>query len=191
MYYAIYKGIRNSAWQCLIDFGIDRFPVDILKIARTAGVKIVKNSLVDDLDPSEYGKSYYDGTKWIIIYDDTNDIVTSRFTIAHELGHIFLGHAMTHAKYCNIREFGKKPRSEQQADMFAIRLLCPACVLKDMNISSAKDLASICRIPLPWAEIRYSRLKELNKRNKYFTDPLEIEVYNKFTGILSQKSTQN
>ena len=185
MYYAIYKGIRDSAWQCLIDFEINSLPVDVLKICRAIGVKVIKNSIVDDLEPNEYGKSYYDGKKWIIIYNDTNDVVTCRFTVAHELGHIFLGHALTYTKYCDISEFGKKPKSEAQADMFALRLLCPACVLKDMNVTSAEELAHICRIPLPQAESRYQRLKEIEKRNKYFTAPIEREVYKNFESYLT------
>lgn len=184
MFYAIYKGIRDGAWLCLLDHNIDRLPVDVLKIARASNVRVVKNSVVNDLLPDEEAKTYYDGNKFIIIYNDLNDTVVSRFAIAHELGHIFLGHITTHTKFENVREFGKKPKAEQQADMFALRLLCPACVLMQMGISSADDISSYCRIPHSCAEQRSKRMNELNKRNKFYQSELEKQVYTNFSGYI-------
>ena len=163
---------------------IDRLPVDVLKIARASDVKVIKNSDVNDLLPDEEAKTYYDGKKFIIIYNDLNDTVISRFAIAHELGHIFLGHTTTHTKYANVREFGKKPKAEQQADMFALRLLCPACVLMQMGIRSAEDISLSCRVPLSCAEIRSERMKELYKRNRFLTSDLEKQVFNNFKTFL-------
>lgn len=177
MYYAVYKGVRDCAWQCFLDFKIYTLPVDVLKIARAANIKVVENSIVGELDPTEKGKTYFDGVNWVIIYDDRQDVMSSRFTVAHELGHIFLGHALTHTKYENVREFGKKPRTEQQADMFAIRLLCPACVLHKIKVGSAEELSEICRIPLRYAETRYDRLVELNKRNRFLESEIEKKVF--------------
>lgn len=185
MYYGLYSNIRDSAWQCLIDFQIKSLPVNVLSIAESAGIHVIKDSDAKHLKPDEYAKSYSDGKRWIIIYNDQNDIVVSRFYIAHELGHFFLGHDKKCVQYAHIPNKQKKPKAEQQADMFALRLLCPACVLKDLNISSPEDLANICRIPLSQAEIRYQRLKELKKRNKYFTSPIELEVYKNFENYLT------
>ena len=187
MYYAIYKGIRDGAWLCLLSNGIDRLPVNVLKIARAANIKVVRNSDVDDLLPDEEAKTYYDGKKFIIIYNDLNDTVVSRFAIAHELGHIFLGHITTHTKFANVREFGSRPKAEQQADMFALRLLCPACVLIKLEMRSADDISLICRIPLEYAKMRSDRIKELYKRNKFFASDLEKQVYNNFTNYVVEK----
>lgn len=180
MYYKIYTDVRDGAWQCLLDHYIDRLPVDVLKIAKLNGIDVKKNSLINDLLPEEHAKSYFNGKKWIIIYNDLNDTATCRYAIAHELGHIFLGHATTHTKYQNIRAIGKKPRSEQHADMFAQRLLCPACVLQHLNIVSAEDIASSCRVPLSCAKLRSTRMKKLSTRNKFLTSELEVSVFNNF-----------
>ncbi len=190
MNYGIYRRLRNSTWKCLLDFEIDKLPVDIMKIAKAAGVRIVENSTVNELNEGEYGRSYYDGQTWVIIFDDSQDIVISRFTIAHELGHFFLGHALTHAKYADVQQVSRKPRAEQQADMFALRLLCPACIIKDLDVSSADDIAELCRIPKSWAKVRYDRMKELEGRNKFFTDPLEEKVYNNFSEYLASHSSK-
>ena len=132
--YGIYQNIRDSAWKCLIDNRIDSLPVNILQIAQAANVHVIKNSVVDILFPGENGRSYYDGNYWYIIYDDRNPLELSRFTIAHELGHYFLGHELKYVQFAHTQEVAQKPISEEQADRFAIRLLCPACVLWGLDL---------------------------------------------------------
>ena len=180
MYYAIYKNIRNSAWQCLLDFKIDKLPVDVLKIATAADIHVIKNSIIQDLLPGEYGKAYFNGWKWIVIYDDLQPTVVSRFTLAHELGHIFLGHNLAYIKYREIKEFQNTGKPEKQADAFAIRLLCPACVLWGLNLHTAEEIAQYCRVPLDIAAQRAKRMETLYQREKFLTDPLEKQVYNSF-----------
>ena len=180
MYYSIYKNLRNDSWQCLLDANITSLPVDVLAIARFAKVRVLKNSPLNELSPGEAAKTYTRGTDWFIIYDDLRPAEESRFAIAHELGHIFLGHAMTFAKYSNVSEFGKKPKTEQQADMFALRLLSPACVLKGLELHSAQEIAEHCKIPLEKAELRSKRIKTLYSKNMFFTDPIELELFNRF-----------
>ena len=186
MYYKIYTDIRDSAWQCLIDNGIDRLPVDVLKIARQSNIDVKKNSNIQILLPDEYAKSFYNGDKWVIVYNDLNDTVISRFAIAHELGHIFLNHVKTYSRYATIEEIGHKPKSENQADTFALRLLCPACVLMEMNLSSAEDIAKYCRVPLEHAQARSKRLKNLKIKNRYFTSELERLVAQNFDAYVSE-----
>ena len=71
MYYSFYKNVRNSAWQCLLDFGIDRLPVDLVKITRGAGIRLIRNSHVDMLQVGERARSYSDGSTWVFVYDDS------------------------------------------------------------------------------------------------------------------------
>ena len=188
MYYKIYSNIRDSAWRCLIDNHIDSLPVDIVKIADRCNIHIKKNSLINELSPDEDAKSFYNGHNWIIIYNDLIDIYAARFAIAHELGHIFLGHEKTIAKYSNVEEFGKKPKAEQQADLFAIRLLCPSCVLMRLNLSSPQEICDACHVPLSWAKKRSERMNKLNKANKFFTNELEIKVNENFKPFFEQNN---
>ena len=92
MYYSFYKNVRNSAWQCLLDFGIDRLPVDLVKITRGAGIRLIRNSRVDMLQVGERARSYSDGSTWVFVYDDSLPVEEARFAVAHELGHFLLGH---------------------------------------------------------------------------------------------------
>ena len=185
MYYGIYKNIRNNAWLCLIDHKIDSLPVDILKIARASNVRVIKNSTVEILLAHEDARSFSDGSEWIVVYNDRNSTEISRLAIAHELGHLFLAHSTTHGKYANVREFSKKPKAEEQADRFALRLLCPACILMQMNVYAAEDIAKACRIPLEAAKIRSERMKVLKKRDKFFSDELEKQVFDNFKPYIS------
>lgn len=195
MYYAIYKNVRDSAWQCLIDYKIDKLPVDVLKIAELCNVHVIRDSQVHELKPGEDARTYCNGKKWIIIFNDKNNSYTSRFAIAHELGHILLGHEKAYVKYSGMEQFNKKPKSEQQADMFALRLLCPACILAQMRLISAEDISIYCGVPLSRAEQRSERMKELYIRNKFFTSNLEMQVHNNFQEYLlitnTKKGTNN
>ena len=164
----------------MIDHKISSLPVDVLKIARNSDVRVIKNSIVNVLLQNENGRSYYDGTYWYIIYNDLNPVEISRFTVAHELGHYFLGHELKYVKYAHTREVDPKPKSEIQADRFAIRLLCPACVLWGLDLHSPDDIARYCKVDSTVATQRAERMNFLYDRDKFLTNPLEQEVYDNF-----------
>ena len=186
MYYGIYKEIRDSAWKCLLDFQIDSLPVDILKIARAADIRVIRDSIVNDLSPTENGKSYFDGQNWTIIYNDLNSIEISRYTIAHELGHIFLGHELKYAKYIGTAEIKSKPKSEQQADLFATRVLCPACILWRLNLHTPEEITRYCKVEYDIAVKRAKRMEALYRRNKFLTNSLENDIYDRFQPYLQK-----
>lgn len=185
--YGIYKNVRDASWQCLIDYLISALPVDVLKIANAAGITVRKNSDVGMLAGGESGKSVFDTERdeWYIIYDDETSKARRRLIIAHELGHIFLGHELLGDS--PRRTFEKSPDFESQADAFAIRLLAPACVLKELDKHTPEEIAALCGIPGPEAEKRAERMKELYKRNRFYTDKgnLEKKVYSQFEGYIN------
>lgn len=183
--YGRYKTVRNGTWQVLIDFNITSLPISVVAIANTAGIKILKNSVVNELKPGEVGASVLDGDMWYIIYDDTVSKGRIRFTIAHELGHIFLGHPLKigyHARTIDVR----KPEVETDADMFASRLLCPACVLWGLNLHTPEEIKEVCNVSYAAAKIRSERMKILYERNKFLTSSLERQVYNNFIDYINK-----
>ncbi|MCH5212235.1 MAG: ImmA/IrrE family metallo-endopeptidase [Oscillospiraceae bacterium] len=183
--YGRYKYARDSAWQVLIDYNINSLPINVISIATGAGIKILKNSIVQKLTNGEIGTSVLRGDKWYIIYDDTMSKERARFTIAHELGHIFLGHPLKgghHARTINT----DKPQIETEADIFASRLLAPACVLLGLDLHTPEEIKEACEISYQAAELRANRMRELYKRNKFLTSPLERRVYNNFTDYIKQ-----
>ncbi|MCM1165639.1 MAG: ImmA/IrrE family metallo-endopeptidase [Ruminococcus sp.] len=146
---------------------------------------LLKNSQANELRSGEAGISVFDGTQWYIVYDDLLPLGRKRFTVAHELGHIFLGHPLVagfHARTTG----GKLPQTENEANVFASRFLAPACVLWGLNVHTAADIAQFCQISAEAAEIRASRMAELYKRNMFLTSPLEKRVYNQFNKFIEQ-----
>lgn len=126
--------IQVAVNRCMRELDIDPYCVDVIKIAKAEGIKVIKNSDIDDLTGSEKGKIYSDGKQWWIIYDDTQTVADARFIVAHELGHYFLGHrercyklTALHNTYNNAftahlrRHFGEL--GEQEASYFAECLL--------------------------------------------------------------------
>ncbi len=190
MIYGKYTNARNAAWQCLIEYDVSSLPVSVKLIAKDAGIKLIKESDVSCLSPNEIGISIISGNQWYIVYNDSCSRQRCRFTIAHELGHIFLGHSLEN-KGQFTQTFNKTESfAEQEANIFASRLLSPACVLWGLNLHTAEQIASVCNISLTAAKFRAERMKTLYKRNRFLTAPLEREVYNNFR-VFIQKHKKN
>lgn len=188
MNYGKYKNVRNSSWQCLIDYNISMLPIKVTDIAKQAGIIILKYSEVDKsrLFDGESGATFFENNAIYIVYRDTESKERCRFTIAHELGHIFLGHLLIGDKLS--RKFDlTKPEAEQEADIFASRLLAPACVLWGLNLHTAEEIAAVCNISISAARARAERMEVLYKRNKFLTSSLERQVYKQFEDYIKSK----
>lgn len=186
--YGKYKNSRNAAWQTLIDFQIKELPLKLTDIAKKANITIKKNSEINILKPQTLAISFLLNNKWVIVYDDSFDnIAMIRFSIAHEMGHIFLGHELKggyHQRTFNV----DKPQVETEADIFASRLLAPACVLWGLNLHTPEEIMKACDISTSAAKIRAERMEVLYKRNKFLISPLEQKVYNNFKDFIDSKN---
>lgn len=181
--YRKYTRVRDAAWQALIDCKISEMPVSLSKICGDSGIKLLKNSITHKLVEGEYGVSIKQNNVWYIVFDDYDTIQRIRFTVAHEIGHIFLGHEMRYGYYTR-RDNIVKPAAEKEADMFAARLLAPACVLWGINALTAQQIADVCNISLSAASYRAERIDLLRERGKFLTSPLEQIVYKQFENYI-------
>lgn len=183
--YGIYKKARNASWQALIDNKIDSLPVDVVKVVNSNGIRLLKDSQAHELRSGEAGISVFDGAQWFIVYDDLLPLGRKRFTVAHELGHIFLGHPLVAGFHARTTD-RNIPQTENEANIFASRFLAPACVLWGLNVRTAADIAQICEISAEAAGIRAKRMTELYKRNMFLTSPLERQVYGQFEDFIER-----
>ena len=175
MNYKNYIISRNLAWEIILRENITELPIKVSALCRQMGI-ILKYYEPND---GNSGKAeMINGTP--TIYINKNDTAErQRFTVAHELGHILLGH-VGKFKLVNREPSADDNPIEQAANVFAVRLLAPACVLHELNVQSADDIAQICGISMTAARYRFQRLQILNKRNKFYISPLERQVKNQF-----------
>lgn len=106
---------------------------------------------------------------YMILINSREPPKRQRFTCAHELGHILLGH---------VDELGKAYRDphkednphETDANIFASRLLAPSIVLRDIGAFTANDISRICDISIEAARFRAKRLELLMKREEKYLE---------------------
>lgn len=182
MNYGQYKNARNASWQCLIDYKISSLPVKVSRIAKQANIVLLKNSAVNLLDENESGTTLMQNDKLYIIYADKQSPQRCRFTIAHELGHIFLGHLFNK----NGKGFLTTDDTESSANTFARDLLAPACVLHELQVLTAPEILQLCNISLEAATYRAERMKELERRNAFYKHQLERQVKKQFSNFINE-----
>lgn len=191
MNYLNYCKSRDAAWNILIDLNIHTLPIKIVQVCKALGIKVKMYKSTDGNDG--YCKMY--PNEPIIFVNSLCSIPRQRFTVAHELGHIILRHI---GKYDLIN---REPSShdnpiETEANIFASRLLAPACVLHELGVKSPSDISKICEISLQSAEFRYKRLLQLEERNQqfiqkygrgcFYLSPLERQVCSQFETFIKE-----
>ena len=97
----------------------------------------------------------------------------------HELGHILLGHVGQYPLVNREPQTTDNP-IEQAANVFAARLLAPACVLWGCRVQSAADIERLCHVSRQAAEYRMERMRLRYARDRFLTSPLEGAVYRQF-----------
>ena len=179
MNYKDYQGARDASWRMLLDCKIDRLPVKISTVCAQLGVDVRMYTPEDGND----GMSAIVRGRPIIFVSTKTIPARQRFTCAHELGHISLGHVGRYDLVCRDPEPTDSP-IEQAANVFASRLLAPACGLWGCNVQSAGEIATLCDISHAAAEFRWMRMQDLYRRQRFLTSPLEQAVYEQFATFI-------
>lgn len=101
MNYNDYQKARNAAWQTLRTFGISELPVRVSDICRKnkmilydyerGGELAVRLGVASQMKKAD-GFTYLLNGQYYIFYRPKMSVGRTRFTVAHELGHIVLGH---------------------------------------------------------------------------------------------------
>jgi Zn-dependent peptidase ImmA (M78 family) len=140
--------------------GIEPAPplADLLTtVERTAGVPVMVRPMPDDVA----GAYWHDGDRRLIHVNGTQVHVRQRFTLAHELGHVWCGHD-GHVPVDTITTISGRPTNpiEIEANSFAAEFLVPRAGLEDV-ITTEPDLdvlvkvAAHYRVSAPMALIRF------------------------------------
>lgn len=183
MDYTHYQQSRDLSWKILLQSKAEALPIKITDICKAYNVPVAsyksarkflaKHNLLCLCEDKDGFTLCRDG-KCRIFFNSVCSPQRSRFTIAHELGHILLGHLSKSQKaiyaYTTINREptpGDLPE-EMQANIFASRLLAPACVLWGLNVKRAEDIMRFCDISYQSAHFRMKRMEELYKREQEF-----------------------
>jgi len=205
--YRRYQQARDLAWKVLLQLQVKRLPVDMRAAARQLGVEVLDmprhdgispvSRLLEKLGDAPCRSLQIKGTWHIFIKPGMLDDQRTHFAIAHELGHILLRHDT-----CSLEPGVRAPLSrdnpgdlqlewenewDYEADIFAVRLLAPACVLHALGASTASWLTSLAGLPPQASRIRAERMGLLNQRNAYFSHPLERQVYEQFLPFIQEQ----
>lgn len=179
-----YRNIRNGAWIFLLSNKVNRLPVDLKKIAEKNNWALLVYEHNKEVALALDKTSPLNCEGWTVIYDNKVFIFfkgsrnegRNRFTIAHEFGHIALHH---------LKEL-KREEYEQEANMFAARILMPLCILKECRVQTAEEIADLCRVSLESANYRAERLKFVSERNMFYKSPLERQVAIQFKDYITE-----
>lgn len=172
---------RDLAWTVLLDGDVCSLPVQVSGLCRSMGVTV---KLYDGGENTN-GESTILGGQPLILVSRGKPVPRQRFTAAHELGHILLGHVGEGRSAHRGPLLSDNPM-EREANVFASRLLAPACVLWGCGVESAEDVMELCGISRQAAEFRRQRLQELRGRGRFLSSPLERRVYEQFEGFIKE-----
>lgn len=173
MDYRDYQNARDMTWRILLDMNVTRLPVMVGQLCRELGV-IVKYE-----DGDGDGRSVMVDGKPVIMLSSRCTAERQRFTCAHELGHVLLGHVGKYRLVNREPSPGDNP-IEKAANVFASRLLAPACVLWGCGVRTPEEIAALCRISYQAARFRAERMELLYRRGKFLTSPMERVLYERF-----------
>lgn len=195
MSYCNYKNARDAAWKTLIECGISSLPVRPSEICRhynwvladyIDGKRSIELLGLSELREKTDGFCAVTENHVYIFYDSSLTVGRQRFTVAHEIGHLILGHVGPGTATVENREpTGAEREEELQANQFAARLLAPACVLHEIGATEQEEIQKLCGISKQAAKIRADRMQELERRGRYYTSNLECRVVRQFESYIA------
>lgn len=195
MLYSNYKTARDKAWKILINCKVDKLPVSTAALCEHYGWVLADyqegKATIDLLGLSsltERTDGFCTMTDHFtyIFYNSVLPVGRQRFTVAHEIGHLALGHVgRGRVTTINREPSPQDSQEETQANQFAVRLLAPACVLHELGATTPEAIQQVCGLSHQAAEFRAARMQELEKRNRYYTSPLERQVVEQFRSYVS------
>lgn len=178
-----YNRATNAAYELLSRYSgklpvidvfsiIDLLPHDIhIKVYNyTDCAKIIGCSFIQffkQYASSEHGFTIpsFKKKKYIICFNECKDEKTIRFTIAHEIGHIILGHKEDNCS------------TDREANCFARNLLCPIQVADGFGVETEKQYVDCFNISEPMAA---ATVCWRNSDRYYITK----ENYDKFSDVV-------
>lgn len=195
-----YPRTKKYANDFLLNYGFDKLPIDPFKIIKdkkwalmTYGELMAQNNCSRKAikeNISEDGFTSFNGRNYSIAYDE---LIRSggriRFTLFHEIGHIYLNHFIDF-KETTIRRGSLKEDEydilEKEAHYFAKNVAAPLIVLDALQIKNFSQIIRITGLSKPASKNRYNDLAAWKAR-KYKSIP-EISISVNFYNFIYKKT---
>lgn len=110
---------------------------------------------------SNSGATHYDPdtNRYLILYNAEMNAGRIRWTLAHEIGHIYIGHleVIEGAEIAYNEQRGFYDQFESEADYFAWNLLAPLPIMCEMGIRSASEIKATYGLSNQAAALQFDR----------------------------------
>ena len=201
----IKEAVLNTLRACGKPLGL---PVPIKKITKSAfrNVRLIpystqmehRNMSYEDMlsfagTADAFTDYYADLDLYIIYYNDVDKSKMSsnryRWNIAHELGHVALGH---HKKYKESRIFRNEisnelySKIEEEANMFAAYILVPHIVISCVTDKKHVDIKTLCKVSGAASYRRNEEIQAWGRRNR--AEPYDCELLGFFSRYVEKNA---
>lgn len=144
------ESIKVRAWECLQENNIETLGTDTSALLKQIGYIVKPYSAASEYLEHlglanmviKYNAITITADK-IVLFNDSLSHKEKNITLAHELGHIYLGHSSFDGVLGKSNSDTKENEQEKEADAFALELLAPTPVLATLNITSANEISRL------------------------------------------------
>lgn len=166
--------IRNIARGIIKNFNLNEPPVDLYYIAEKLNCII---RYAKDFPPTVDGMVLpLASGEYLVLINQYIKSVRKRFTLAHELGHVYLKHYLKYGLYKS--KDSQKDIIERQADVFATELLMPKHWVRKYY-QKETDIESLANLFWVSKEAMTIRLRELNLIEPDYSELFDETGYEK------------
>lgn len=171
---ADYKKVSEIAAEFILREGINSLPVDPVKIIRrrdlgpvkvghlSATMRCSRQEVHNLIRNDDAGVVLYDGGRCIVYEEKKRPYGRIRWNLAHELGHVELGHTDECLKFGGIDNVPIHiyNKWEIEAHFFAAEILSPLPVLHAFKVSEIEDIMKLCGLSRKAAEKRFEFMRD-------------------------------
>lgn len=134
---------KKLAQNLIKEIGIISAPVSLQKVIeylqKTISLNVEKVKFSDKISGMLVTFKEEDKEYSAIAFNESHPWCRRRFTIAHEIGHLLMGHT------CNKSLYGEDNFNENEANVFASELLMPKNLLKE-DFNKIKQVPELARL---------------------------------------------
>lgn len=163
---------------------IETFPIDCFEIARRLYYHLVPYSCLPDhalrlamqYSPDGFSTIYHNPNtrmyEWYIFYNDYNCFQRQRWTIFHEIGHIYLGHFED--------DFMTYEEKESEANFFAKYSIAPPPLINITDCKSPSDIADNFYVSGEASVYIFTYFQKWKNYGPLEYEPFEIKMLEQF-----------